>query len=286
MIGERRSRLHTGFTLIELLVVVAIIALLISILLPSLARARQQARQVLCGTNLRSLGDASRIYAADNRNTILRGEYRRQGGEPPYSDMHFAETLLPGVGYDGDIDTRWRPGGYVQSRPLLDILAQFRLFQCPDFPPSEDDSQLEVVLDYVVNAFVSPYPEENVAADSPGGGSPGDGYQSTDGERTTWFNLDKFDTYKGPADMVYLIEAHGSLPPDDLTFHDTFFGSQLPLGAFPRMANDGRHPGGVNALFFDGHVSNMRVEKLDSGWPTTLAERLKYFATYIPPGGP
>lgn len=66
--GAQQGR---GFTLIELLVVVAIIALLVAILLPSLKRARDQAKQVVCLTNLGSLGKASNIYAADDSANIL-----------------------------------------------------------------------------------------------------------------------------------------------------------------------------------------------------------------------
>ena len=56
-----------GFTLIELLVVVAIIALLISILLPSLSRARELAKRAVCASNLRGIGQGMHIYANDNR---------------------------------------------------------------------------------------------------------------------------------------------------------------------------------------------------------------------------
>ncbi len=55
-----------AFTLIEMLVVVAIIALLIAILLPSLAKARELARQTICGTNMKEIGTTFYIYQSDN----------------------------------------------------------------------------------------------------------------------------------------------------------------------------------------------------------------------------
>jgi prepilin-type N-terminal cleavage/methylation domain-containing protein len=56
---------HSGFTLIELLVVVAIIALLIAILLPSLGRAREKGKLTLCLNNLRQLGLAAFMYQTE-----------------------------------------------------------------------------------------------------------------------------------------------------------------------------------------------------------------------------
>ncbi len=73
-------RKKSGFTLIELLVVVAIIALLISILLPSLARARELAKRVVCMSNLKGIGNSCHIYANENYDLFPVAPHNGDGG--------------------------------------------------------------------------------------------------------------------------------------------------------------------------------------------------------------
>ena len=78
-----------GFTLVELLVVIGIIALLISILLPSLNAAREQARTVKCLANLQQLGLAAVMYTQNNNGHILPADIDLGG---PYADASFGRN--------------------------------------------------------------------------------------------------------------------------------------------------------------------------------------------------
>jgi prepilin-type N-terminal cleavage/methylation domain-containing protein len=66
-----------GFTLIELLVVIAIIALLISILLPSLSRARELSKRLVCSSNMKGIGTSAKIYANDNQEKWMIPPFKR-----------------------------------------------------------------------------------------------------------------------------------------------------------------------------------------------------------------
>lgn len=102
-------RRQKGFTIIELLVVISIIALLISILLPTLSKARESARRVQCGANVRSNMQLVSIYGADFNDAPPINEITRPNGTAWDFDLRQRGTKLYMIAGES---------GYSMLRPL------------------------------------------------------------------------------------------------------------------------------------------------------------------------
>jgi prepilin-type N-terminal cleavage/methylation domain-containing protein/prepilin-type processing-associated H-X9-DG protein len=88
----RAGRVRPAFTLVELLVVIGIIAVLIAILMPALQRARTQAQQTQCLSNMRQIGTTLTMFANEHKGYLVKAWFNSGPREPGDNSWNYRDT--------------------------------------------------------------------------------------------------------------------------------------------------------------------------------------------------
>ncbi len=151
------ARQPGAFTLIELLVVIAIISLLVSILLPSLSRARDLARSVVCASNLRQLGIGFATYTSENDGVFpTSGDVNSQGlcgNNVPHKKDNWINLIAYYCFGTGDMDSVWINANYGPAAFFGVIRPD--VWVCPSDPRQVDANGRLHSPSYGVNRLIT-----------------------------------------------------------------------------------------------------------------------------------
>jgi prepilin-type N-terminal cleavage/methylation domain-containing protein/prepilin-type processing-associated H-X9-DG protein len=238
----RAKRARHGFTIVELLVVVAIIAILASLLLPAIARASGQGRQIFCQNNLRQLGVAWTVYAGDHddRITYNLGSTEIKAMLARGQKYNWANSLmnweLDSSNTNELLNTQASIGPYVSANP--------RVFRCPS------DTALSRIQrsagwdhrsrTYSMNAMVG-----NAGEFTLGG---------TNVNNPAYQQFMTLGEIKAPALIFAFIEEH----PDSI--NDGYFINKGYVSQWYDLPAS-FHNGGANLAFADGHQELRRWQR-------------------------
>src|SRR5882762_3296886 len=144
--------LGDGFTLIELLVVIGIIAILASLLLPSLNKGKLRAQGIQCMSNHRQLCLAWRMYSEDNQERLL------YASEDPYHPETTAASWVTGtLDFNPGTQSNWDPDLTIKQSPMWHYCGNnLAIWKCPSDRSyvTVDDVQRPRVRSMSMNLFL------------------------------------------------------------------------------------------------------------------------------------
>jgi prepilin-type N-terminal cleavage/methylation domain-containing protein/prepilin-type processing-associated H-X9-DG protein len=258
-----------GFTLIELLVVIAIIALLLSILTPALQKVKEQARNLICSTNLRTLFTAWSIYSASNDGKLCNSyTYFGSNGIPWEDESSWAwlpwdeetDQPVPGLQIIGtEVDEEARLEGIRRGR-LYTYSDDVDAYHCPG---EGQRGKYEHFRSYSIADCMGGYWGRNVL---PNWNGPGAGEYR--------IHL-KADSITKPSASYVFLEENDPRPAlwDSFVLMPGFLDSSIPSWGDILTV---RHKGASSFAFADGHTefylwSKETVEIMEDpyGWSRT-----------------